>query len=38
MKPYLLFALIDLLLILIYPLVYILHYMRKWLGEKPHRR
>ena len=34
MKLYLLFALIDLLILLAYPIVYIANYMRKMLGAK----
>lgn len=34
MKLYLLFAVIDLLILLAYPVVYIVHRVRKLMGEK----
>jgi hypothetical protein len=34
MKLYLLFALIDLLVLLIYPIAYIMHRMRKLMGSR----
>jgi|CXWL01.1.fsa_nt_gi hypothetical protein len=34
MKLYLLFAAIDLLIFLAYPIVYIIHHVRKMMGSK----
>ena len=34
MKLYLLFALIDLLIMLVYPIAYIAHHIRKLMGAK----
>ena len=34
MKLYILFAVIDLLILLVYPLVYITHQIRKMVGAK----
>jgi hypothetical protein len=34
MKLYLLFVVIDLLVLLAYPIVYIIHRVRKWMGAK----
>jgi len=34
MKLYLLFAMIDLLILLAYPIAYIAHYVRKMMGAK----
>jgi hypothetical protein len=34
MKLYLLFAVIDLMILLIYPVVYIIHRIRKLMGSK----
>ncbi len=34
MKLYLIFAVIDLLILIAYPIVYVVHHVRKMLGSK----
>ena len=38
MKLYFLFAVIDLIILLVYPIAYIVHHMQKLTGTKPRRK
>ena len=38
MKHYFLFAVIDLIILLVYPIAYIAHHVQKLMGAKPRRK
>jgi hypothetical protein len=38
MKHYLIFAVIDLIILMVYPIVYIAHHVQKLTGTKPGRK